>query len=100
MAIINALAVLLALIHITAALQVTPGSPCSSVCLDEPDLDDSDPESSNTTPDDIVCNVKDFISEANGQKFQRCLNCLQDSGFEHGHESDQQWFFCKCDHRL
>ncbi|KAI6782975.1 uncharacterized protein J7T54_002135 [Emericellopsis cladophorae] len=48
---------------------VTPGSPCSSVCLDDPDLDDSDPESSNTTPEDI------------------------DSGFEHGHESDQQWFF-------
>lgn len=82
------------LLQTISALQVTPGSPCSSFCIDAPDLDETDPESSNTEPEDIICNDDDFTSEDNGQKFQRCLTCLQESEFSHGHESDQQWFFC------
>lgn len=78
-----------------SALQVTPGSPCSSFCIDAPDLDETDPESSNTEPEDIVCKDDEFGKDENGQKFQRCMTCLQESEFSYGHESDQQWFFCK-----
>jgi hypothetical protein len=78
-----------------SALQVTPGSPCSSFCIDEANLDETDPDSSNTTPDDISCSDEDYGTEEHGQKFQRCLTCLQDSDFAEGHESDQQWFLCK-----
>jgi hypothetical protein len=78
---------------LVAALQVTPNSPCSAVCLDAPDLDESDPESSNTFPEDITCRDGDFATKPAGQKFQRCLTCLQDSSHAVGHESDQKWFF-------
>jgi hypothetical protein len=78
-----------------SALQVTPGSPCSSFCIDEANLDETDSDSSNTTPGDITCSDEDYGTEERGQKFQRCLTCLQDSDFAEGHESDQQWFLCK-----
>lgn len=98
MAIKSSLASLLAawllIFPLVAALQVTPDSPCSSFCLDAPDLDKADPESSNTLPEDITCRDEDFASRPEGQKFQRCLTCLQDSPYSKGHETDQQWFFC------
>ena len=84
------------LLRVVSALQVTPGSPCSSFCIDAPELDETDPESSNTEPEDITCRDEDYTDQEAGQKFQRCLTCLQDSEFSYGHESDQQWFFCKC----
>lgn len=77
------------------ALQVTPNSPCSSFCIDSKDLDFSDPNSSTTTNDDITCYDKEFSSTLAGQKFQRCMSCLQDSSFSQGTESDQSWFLCK-----
>jgi hypothetical protein len=88
---------ILSLLRLVAALQVSPNSPCSSFCIDAPDLDESDPASSNTEGDDVVCADDDFTSKPAGQKFQRCLACLQDSAYSHGHESDQQWFFCELD---
>lgn len=88
-------AYLLLLAPLVAALQVSAGSPCSSFCLDTSDLDASDPESSNTLPEDITCHDGDFASHSKGQRFQRCLTCLQDSDYAKGHETDQQWFFCK-----
>ncbi|KAH6652121.1 hypothetical protein BKA67DRAFT_497576, partial [Truncatella angustata] len=75
-----------------AALQVTPNSPCSSFCVDSKGLDISDPNSSNTANDDITCYDKEFSSTLAGQKFQRCMSCLQDSSFIQGSESDQSWF--------
>lgn len=73
-----------------SALQVTPNSPCSQFCLDR-----SDPNSYETRGDEIVCDDDDFKRKAAGQKFQRCLACLQDSAFKQGDESDQDWFLCK-----
>ena len=87
-------AYLLVFTPLTAALQVTPDSPCSAFCQDDPNLAASDPESSNTFPEDITCRDDDFASQAKGQKFQRCLTCLQESDYVLGHESDQQWFLC------
>lgn len=72
------------------ALQVTPNSPCSQFCFDS-----SNTNSSETRGDEIVCNDDDFKRKAEGQKFQRCLACLQDSSFKQGNESDQDWFLCK-----
>lgn len=84
----------LSLPRLVASLQVTPGSPCSSFCIDSPELDETDPESSNTESDDITCHNGEFASTPKGQKFQRCMACLQDSSFSFGQESDQQWFLC------
>lgn len=81
-------------LRLATALQVTPNSPCTQFCIDKPDLDRSDPNSSNTQGDDIVCQDRDFSKKVEGQKFQRCLACLQDSTFERGQENDQDWFLC------
>jgi hypothetical protein len=77
------------------ALQVAPNSPCAHFCLDSADLDRSDPRSSNTNGDDIVCNDDDFKNKPAGQKYQRCLACLQDSTFKREDENDLDWFLCK-----
>ncbi|KAF4962243.1 hypothetical protein FSARC_9668 [Fusarium sarcochroum] len=72
---------------LATALQVTPNSPCSQFCLDR-----SDHDSNETRGNQIVCNDDDFKTNNKGQKFQRCLACLQDSKFEQKGESDQDWF--------
>ncbi|WXC62729.1 hypothetical protein SNK03_008559 [Fusarium graminearum] len=69
------------------ALQVTPNSPCAQFCHGAPDS-----KSNKTHGDEIVCNDDDFKRQVEGQKFQRCLACLQDSTFEQGDENDQDWF--------
>ncbi|KAI0532431.1 hypothetical protein GGR58DRAFT_180556 [Xylaria digitata] len=81
------------LIPSSIALQVTPNSPCASFCLDSEDIDVSDPNSSTTTNKDITCYDSKYTSSPAGQKFQRCISCLQDSTFSQGSESDQLWFF-------
>lgn len=80
----------LARFQLVASLQVARDSPCSSFCLDE-----DDPETWITRPEDIICKDNDFDSEKEGQKFQRCLSCLQDSDYAKDDETDQQWFICK-----
>ncbi|KAI1113756.1 hypothetical protein F5Y14DRAFT_204783 [Nemania sp. NC0429] len=79
------------LISYSTALQVTPNSPCASFCINTEGDDISDPNSSTTTNKDITCRNSDYTSRA-GQKFQRCMSCLQDSTFSQGSESDQLWF--------
>ncbi|KAK7959521.1 uncharacterized protein PG986_004375 [Apiospora aurea] len=79
-------------IRFSITLQVTPNSPCASFCVDSNDLDYSDPNSSNTLSKDVSCHDKDYASTAAGQKFRRCLSCLQDSTFAQGSETDQGWF--------
>jgi len=79
---------------LASSLQVTPNSPCASVCVDSRDLDFSDPNSSRTRGSDIVCNDEDLASPA-GTKWKDCLSCLQTSPFSQGSESDQSWFFCR-----
>lgn len=83
------------LIPYTIALQVTTNSPCSSFCIDFEGDDVSDPNSSTTTNKDIACYDSKYTSSPAGQKFQRCISCLQDSTFSQGKESDQLWFLCK-----
>ncbi|CAK7224013.1 hypothetical protein SCUCBS95973_005376 [Sporothrix curviconia] len=75
------------------AIQVTPNSPCASLCIDNSSLDVSDPNSSTTTNADMSCDDSDFVSSAAGQKWTACMGCLQNSTFAQGVESDQAWFF-------
>ncbi|KAK3299191.1 uncharacterized protein B0H64DRAFT_355066 [Chaetomium fimeti] len=77
--------------HLSSALQVTPDSPCSSVCQDSPDLDASDPNSSTTKNSDITCKDAAYSGPV-GTKFQSCMACLQTSTFSQGSESDTMWF--------
>ena len=72
------------------ALQVTPNSPCAQFCHGSPKS-----KSTKMLGDEIVCNDDDFKKKAEGQKFQRCLACLQDSTFTQEDENDQDWFLCK-----
>ncbi|KAI4863662.1 hypothetical protein F4820DRAFT_368466 [Hypoxylon rubiginosum] len=76
----------------TTGLQVTPNSPCASLCVDSTGLDFSDPNSSTTGNGDISCYDSEYSSSAKGQKFQNCMTCLQSSAFSQGSESDQSWF--------
>ncbi|KAK3952795.1 hypothetical protein QBC32DRAFT_134041 [Pseudoneurospora amorphoporcata] len=77
--------------QLASALQVTPNSPCASVCLDSPDLDRSDPNSSNTKKKDIIC--KDGVANSPaGNKWTECMTCLQTSPFFQDSETDQMWF--------
>ncbi|KAL2197309.1 hypothetical protein P885DRAFT_34860 [Corynascus similis CBS 632.67] len=77
--------------QLATALQVTPNSPCSSVCQDSRDLDRSDPGSSTTKSSDITCEDADY-SRAAGRKFKKCMSCLETSTFSQGSESDTMWF--------
>lgn len=70
----------------TNALQITPGSPCSSVCGD----------SSTTDTSDIVCNDFDYYSSAAGATFMNCMQCLQTSNTTTDAEDDVSWFLCTC----
>lgn len=76
----------------TLALQVTPNSGCASVCVDYAGADPSDPNVSNTYGSDIVCNDADYSTTAVGQKFQTCINCLQNSTATGSGETDESWF--------
>lgn len=89
------LARILSTLSVTIALQVTPNSPCASHCMDTIDLDRSDPRSSSTLGNDIVCQNADYISTSQGKKFQECMECLQLSDYSQGSENDQMWFLCK-----
>ncbi|AEO56122.1 hypothetical protein MYCTH_2300674 [Thermothelomyces thermophilus ATCC 42464] len=79
--------------HLSTALQVTPNSPCASVCQDLRGLDPSDPDSSTTRNSDITCEDADYSSAA-GTKFKKCMTCLQTSTFSQDGESDTMWFLC------
>ncbi|KAK5631150.1 hypothetical protein RRF57_006865 [Xylaria bambusicola] len=83
------------LIPYSLALQVTPDSPCASFCIDSEGDDVSDPNASTTTNKDITCYDSKYVSSPAGQKFQRCISCLQDSTFSQGEETDQLWFLCR-----
>jgi len=90
-----ALLTALALSGGVSALQVTPNSPCASLCIDTPDLDISDPNSSNTRNSDMTCNDRLYKASAAGIKWKSCMSCLQTSTYNQGKESDQAWFLCK-----
>jgi hypothetical protein len=79
----------------TWALQVTPNSVCASVCMDDPTQDVSDPNVSNTVGSDIVCIDGDYGSNPVGQKYEKCIDCLQSSNSVASGENDQAWFLCE-----
>ncbi|KAK5631144.1 hypothetical protein RRF57_006859 [Xylaria bambusicola] len=74
------------------ALQVTPGSSCAALCLDNPESDPLNPGSSNTTPKDISCTDDSYDNSVTGIKFKNCLDCLQKSNATTDTESDVSWF--------
>ncbi|KLU90031.1 hypothetical protein MAPG_08998 [Magnaporthiopsis poae ATCC 64411] len=86
------LAVAAALLSVSAALQVAPGSPCASACLDRSDGDARDPNASSTSVSDIVCDDQDFTSTVKGLKFKECTECLQSSRHVNGSEADLYWY--------
>ncbi|KAH8771997.1 hypothetical protein F5883DRAFT_415368 [Diaporthe sp. PMI_573] len=86
------LVIILLLLSGTTAIQVTPGSPCASVCLDSPDGDSMRAAASSTNSSDIVCDDVDYFSSTNGQKFKDCITCLQSSKATSGEEDDVSWF--------
>ena len=79
-----------------AALQVTPGSSCASICMDTGEKDAFDPAASTTNSSDITCQDADFSSTDKGKKFQDCLECLQKSKKfdDDEQESDLHWYLC------
>lgn len=74
---------LCAFVGVSSALQVTPNSPCSKLCFNDAGL-------SSISGADIICNDKGH-SKAPGQKFQKCIECLQTSSFGTDEENDQGW---------
>ena len=87
---------LLALSNWCQALQATPGSPCTDLCIGSSQSSDkSESKLSDITGDDVVCNDFEFSSDKAGKRFQRCMTCLQESDYAKGAESDLDWFLCK-----
>lgn len=78
------------------ALQVTPGSSCAAICLDDVDGNPLDPASSSTNTTDIKCMDESFDNTEVGMKYKTCLDCLRKSEKVNGTESDSAWFLCKC----
>ncbi|KAH7033503.1 uncharacterized protein B0I36DRAFT_430710 [Microdochium trichocladiopsis] len=76
----------------TRALQVTPGSPCAAVCLNNPESDSQDPNSSTTETSELVCLNDEFSTQTAGIKYQNCMQCLQTSNSTSLGESDSSWF--------
>lgn len=72
-------------------LEVTPGSSCASICMDEEGGDPFSPDSSSTNATDIVCQDSKFANDAVGIKYKSCLECLQKSQKTNGTESDISW---------
>ncbi|ETS79773.1 hypothetical protein PFICI_09626 [Pestalotiopsis fici W106-1] len=73
-------------------LQVTPGSGCAAVCLDNPESDALDSASSSTNASDITCSDSDYTESSKGIKFKNCIDCLQTSRAVSNDESDTRWF--------
>lgn len=92
---VPAVIIAVVLLSPTTALQVSPNSACSSLCMDSLTSDASDPNASNTYGSDVVCKDSDYAISSIGYKFETCLNCLQGSSASSSKENDQQWYFCK-----
>ncbi|KAH8882858.1 hypothetical protein GQ53DRAFT_440719 [Thozetella sp. PMI_491] len=85
------LALILSTTHRASSIQVTPNSPCSASCLDSPTGDVTSAAASNTKNSDITCEDRLYGSAA-GQKWKKCMTCLQNSTFVNKEENDLSWF--------
>lgn len=77
------------------ALQVTPNSKCASLCMEDPEGDISDLAASSTNYTEIPCLDNDFADTTKGNKYRKCIECLQTSREASGTESDVKWYLCK-----
>ncbi|MCJ1471117.1 hypothetical protein MMC07_009765 [Pseudocyphellaria aurata] len=81
----------LLLSHHIHAIEVSPGSDCSSLCDDSPMSDPDSGLSSHTHNEDLVCDDDDFSSTVIGRKFKECLTCELNSTATYGLENDAFW---------
>jgi hypothetical protein len=79
------------------ALQVTPGSPCAALCLSGGEEYRS-AAIATTEVSEISCRDNDFDYTDEGQKFEKCISCLQSSTWTNGTESDVAWLVCMLTH--
>lgn len=91
---------LLFLTSFTCALEVSPDSPCSPKCIDDPRTGNaSSRDDSLTFNRDLFCfdwEVSGANSTQSGLKFRDCNNCLKSSGYAETtwNERDVGWFLC------
>ncbi|KAK8116599.1 exo-alpha-sialidase neuraminidase protein [Apiospora kogelbergensis] len=78
--------------RVTLALEVTPGSACAALCLNNPESDPLNPASSWTGPSDVTCSDDEYSTTSAGIKFKNCLDCLRDSRDAKNGETDMSWF--------
>ncbi len=81
------------------ALEVTPNSGCSALCLDHPHDDAGNKTMSSTQTFDLVCNDWELAgvnSTIKGRKFKECLTCESKStSFDaNSTENYVYWFLC------
>ena len=82
-----------------SGLEVAPNSNCSLLCMTDPSFNSSNPGSSFTHTDDLVCNDWELSgpnSSETGRKFLSCISCESTgSHFDQTtSESDIDWFLC------
>lgn len=92
---LSSLFLLFAALPALRALEVTPGSSCASLCLNDGETDAYDPDSSSTNTTDISCSDADYSEEGTGIKFKSCIECLAKSTRVEDEESDLHWYLCK-----
>ncbi|KAL9580369.1 MAG: hypothetical protein Q9212_004536 [Teloschistes hypoglaucus] len=92
-----ALYALLQLFGFVYALEVSPNSPCFSVCVDDPKANPAFWNSSTTTTSDLVCNDWELVgpnATSSGRLFHDCMLCEEKSTNHDtsSNENDQYWF--------
>ncbi|PSN60063.1 hypothetical protein BS50DRAFT_626341 [Corynespora cassiicola Philippines] len=91
-------AILISLLALGHALEVSPGSPCASRCLDKPaEGDPNNRDDSLTWNTDLSCFDWQYTQENGtdvGKKFADCQACMQASAYEDNEwrERDTGWF--------
>lgn len=92
---------LLLLFFVTAAraLEVTPNSPCASLCLNDNQANPNNGNNSWTIATDTVCDDWELAgptSTIKGRKWKDCLGCEKDSTATdaESNENEVYWFLC------
>ncbi|MCJ1471116.1 hypothetical protein MMC07_009764 [Pseudocyphellaria aurata] len=81
----------LLLSHHIHAIEVSPNSNCSSLCVDSAINDPGTGDSSHTVSDDLVCDDDEFSSTVVGRKFKECMICELNSTKAYVNENDAYW---------
>lgn len=88
-------------IAVAHALEVTPNSPCASLCLNNIQDNPNNGDASWTVAPDTVCDDWEFEgpdSTVRGRKWKECLLCEQTSTAidKESNENEVYWFLCAC----